>query len=311
MTSRVPLLFSCLIACTVVTATTDVSAQVRGGARTGGAAPQAAAPMPSDPLSGPVVTGAPYSGIAETTITQTLGDGTRIEQRAEAKFYRDSAGRVRREQTIIGLGALNPSAQPQTVVTIDPTPGSAFAYTLDPVARTARRVPRAGGAWGVTLNWARRPTTTDAARELERAANQLQGVTSAYFQGLNPQGLAIAPLGIGGRQTREALGTRQIEGVRATGTKATSVIPIGQIGNDRPIEITDERWESPELGVLVYSRFSDPRTGIVEFKLTNIIRAEQSAELFAIPADYTTIPFPITADPTPGARGRGAGGRGQ
>jgi hypothetical protein len=310
MTSRISLLLLCIVACTFVTAVTDVSAQVRGGARTGGAAPQAAAAMPSDPLTGPVMAGAPYSGIAQTTITQTLGDGTRIEQRAEARFYRDSVGRVRREQTIMGLGALNPSAQPQTVVTIDPTPGGPFAYTLDPAARTARRVPRAGGGYGLTINWVR-PATTDRARELERAANKLQGVNSAYFQMLNPQGLAIAPLGIGGMQTREALGTRQMEGVRVTGTKATSIIAAGQIGNDRPIEITDERWESPELGLLVYSRFSDPRTGIVEFKLTNITRAEQSAELFTVPADYTTIPFPVTVEPNPGARGRGAGGRGQ
>ena len=94
---------------------------------------------------------------------------------------------------------------------------------------------------------------------------------------------------VGARQAEESLGTRQIEGVRATGRKTTSTIAAGQIGNDRPIDITDERWESPDLKVLIYSRFSDPRTGVVEYKLTNINRAEPSPDLFTVPADYTIL----------------------
>ena len=86
------------------------------------------------------------------------------------------------------------------------------------------------------------------------------------------------------KQTEESLGTRQIEGVKATGRKTTTIIPTGQIGNDRPIEITDERWESPELKMLVYSRNSDPRTGVVEYRLTNINRSEPPADLFMVPA---------------------------
>jgi hypothetical protein len=105
------------------------------------------------------------------------------------------------------------------------------------------------------------------------------------------QGVGLARRGtpVGAKQAEESLGTRQIEGVRATGRKTTSTIPAGQIGNDRPIEITDEQWESPDLKLLIYSRFSDPRTGVVEFKLTNINRAEPPADLFAVPPDYTIL----------------------
>jgi hypothetical protein len=80
-----------------------------------------------------------------------------------------------------------------------------------------------------------------------------------------------------------------MEGVKVTGRRTTSVIPVGEIGNDRPIEITDERWESPELRLLIYSRFSDPRTGVVEYRLTNVVRAEPQADLFSIPSDYTVL----------------------
>jgi hypothetical protein len=67
------------------------------------------------------------------------------------------------------------------------------------------------------------------------------------------------------------------------------VIAIGEVGNDRPLTITDERWESPALRVLVYSRYVDPRIGTVEYRLKNVRRGEPSRELFAVPAGYTVL----------------------
>lgn len=40
---------------------------------------------------------------------------------------------------------------------------------------------------------------------------------------------------------QESLGTRIIEGVQAEGVRSTTTIPAGAIGNERPIEIVDER----------------------------------------------------------------------
>jgi hypothetical protein len=51
--------------------------------------------------------------------------------------------------------------------------------------------------------------------------------------------------------------------------------------------VVDERWESPELKLLIYSRHSDPRTGVVEYALSNIRRTEPPPDLFVIPPDYT------------------------
>ena len=87
----------------------------------------------------------------------------------------------------------------------------------------------------------------------------------------------------------ESLGTRQIEGLMARGRRTVTTIPVGQIGNDRPIEITDEQWESAELKLLVLSRHHDPRTGDVEYRLTNVSRAEPAFDLFTVPADYTVV----------------------
>lgn len=248
-----------------------------------------------DVLAGPVVTDAPFSADATTTVTQVLGDGTRIEQTTSARFYRDRAGRVRREQTILGLGPLNAGGNIQTI-TIDPDPGDGTAYTLDPTTRTARRVPRI--AIPLPGNMMTR-TNTGTIIVAGRVGTPLGGVG-------------------GGSPSEEILGARQFEGVRALGRKTTRVIPTGQIGNNRPIEITDERWESPELRMLLYSRNSDPRTGVVEYRLSNINRAEPPADLFVIPSDYTMnqpplpppAPAPPARAPLPPGGGSARGGRG-
>jgi hypothetical protein len=96
-------------------------------------------------------------------------------------------------------------------------------------------------------------------------------------------------LGLGAAAKEEPLGKTRIAGVEALGRRVTMTIPVGVFGNDRPFDIVDERWESPDLKLLVYSRSSDPRTGVVEYRLTNIRRAEPPSELFVVPQDYTIV----------------------
>src|SRR4026207_2581507 len=90
--------------------------------------------MSLDAATSAVVTGQPCSAEGVTKITQTLADGTRIEREVRSKFYRDSAGRVRREQNILGLDSLLGAtiSEQQTAITIsDPVAG--VVYSLDPV----------------------------------------------------------------------------------------------------------------------------------------------------------------------------------
>jgi hypothetical protein len=87
----------------------------------------------------------------------------------------------------------------------------------------------------------------------------------------------------------ESLGKRTIEGVEAEGTRTTINIPVGRVGNDRPLEIVSERWYSPELQVVILSSHKDPFAGENVYRLTNITRAEPAASLFEVPADYTAV----------------------
>jgi hypothetical protein len=302
----------CVLGLVAVTAGTNVAeSQERGrGGRSGGVAnsePQAPwqrvdalvqslnVRSAQDGLAGPVVAGAPFSADATTTVTQILGDGTRIEQRTTTKLFRDGTGRVRREQTVIGLDRLNGSNDPQTTVTFDTVPGDPMPFLLDVTSRTARRVGRgvfwlSGDTGGV-----RSYTVSTGAGVARRAVRT----------GLEPGPATPIPNDV--KPTEEQLGTRLFDGIKATGHRTTTIIPTDRIGNDKPIQITNEEWESPELRTIVYSRFSDPRTGVVEYRLTGITRNEPRADLFSVPPDYTVIE---TAAPGLRIGGVGRGGSG-
>jgi hypothetical protein len=91
-----------------------------------------------------------------------------------------------------------------------------------------------------------------------------------------------------GNVRTEKLEAKEIEGVRAEGTRTVMTIPAGSMGNVQPIEIVNERWLSPELQVVLLTRRYDPRFGETVYRLTNIVRGEPSADLFKVPADFKT-----------------------
>ena len=48
-----------------------------------------------------------------------------------------------------------------------------------------------------------------------------------------------------------------------------------------------------ELGLVMYMRYSDSRSGDVEYELTNVRRADPPADLFVVPTDYTLGTCPL------------------
>lgn len=93
----------------------------------------------------------------------------------------------------------------------------------------------------------------------------------------------------------EELGTQNIEGVDAEGTRTVTTIPAGAIGNERSIEITYEKWYSKELQLVVMSKHNDPRFGEQTYRLTNIVRSEPDPSLFTLPNGYKLITEPSGA----------------
>ena len=226
-----------------------------------------------------LVKGAPYSAQAVTEMTQILSDGNRIVNSSSAAVYRDGEGRTRREQTLKAIGAFSASGESFKTISInDPVAG--VAYVLEPHSHTARKIQglrvEAGTAAGFEVS---------AAGEGNFTFNRTPGGEVQLRRG-------TVEAKVREEKTRnefrnEDLGTQTIEGVNAVGTKTTITIPAGQIGNERAIEIVDERWFSPDLKTVVMTRHSDPRSGEVIYRLTNINRVEPDHSLFEVPSDYT------------------------
>jgi hypothetical protein len=210
--------------------------------------------------SGKVVKGAPFSATATSETSQTLPDGTVIHRTTTSTLYRDSQGRSRREVSFSGFGPLTTTGKPRTMIMInDPVAGAHYMLNAEEkVAHKMKMRTREGGG----------PAGKGTA-----------------FEGKMQHRMAKEEAA--GEVTKESLGTQSINGVSAEGTRITHTIPVGRIGNDRPINIVFERWYSPDLQMVVKSTRSDPRFGTTTYTMTNVQRTEPTAALFTVPSDYT------------------------
>jgi hypothetical protein len=198
-----------------------------------------------------VVKGSPYSAQFSTENTQVLADGTRITRKSNGSVYRNSEGRTRREQTVSALGPIPIEGEPKQLIFINDPVGGAH-YVLDVQEHNARKLPLKDGP----------PEGAKLPREFEDSPDPV---------------------------TTTSLGQHDIEGIMAEGTRSTITIPVGRVGNDRPLEVVSERWYSPELQVVVLSKHNDPFSGENVYRLTGISRAEPALKLFEIPTDFKII----------------------
>jgi hypothetical protein len=99
----------------------------------------------------------------------------------------------------------------------------------------------------------------------------------------------------------EDLGKQSIGGMETVGTRETTVIPTGAIGNNSPLLTNREFWYSPQLGVNLISRRQDPRFGTQIFEVTAIALGEPDAKLFAIPGGSKILDLrkPLEISPEP------------
>jgi len=87
----------------------------------------------------------------------------------------------------------------------------------------------------------------------------------------------------------ENLGDETIDGIHVTGTRVTTTIPAGKMGNEKPITVTSERWYSPELKATVVTKQDDPWAEELKPELKNVTTAEPDAARFSVPADYKIV----------------------
>jgi len=221
------------------------------------------------------VTGQPYSGEMETEHTQTLSNGTHINQKRDvSRMYRDSQGRTRTER-FLSPPLLQPEAAkeqgPRLVQIYDPVEG--YSYTLETRTHIAHRV-------------ALQTLPEAPARKAQPSADPANG---------QPALPPLGRLGAGANNPRrpnmkrEPLGKEMIDEIEAEGWRTTITTAAGAIGNDKPITHVCETWHATELQILVLSKCTDPRSGHSTMRLKNLDRSEPDPSLFMVPSDYTIV----------------------
>ncbi len=155
-------------------------------------------------LSGSVVKDVPFSAQVSIETEQVLADGTHISRKTGGSLYRASLGRLR-EQLALPLPPPMPASAEIGSIVILSDPSTGAHWTLMPAAKTAMKMTMATVSRG--------KTNVDSNRNCR------------VFGGFGDDGSA------------EKLGSQNMEGVTATGTRFTHSIPAGQLGNDQPLQL--------------------------------------------------------------------------
>lgn len=277
---------------------------------------------------------APFSADTVSESIQTLADGNRIVRTTTGKFYRNSAGRIRREMTGGSGGIMGGADGFGPGVSIMDRTG--FRYMLDDGMKTAQQIPLLPMK-ELSIVRTVAPLTDEQKKAIEKLRSEIKmpeggkltDEQKAELEKLHiklkdiQRSFSVTGGGEGGGfghprnfhervakfETRtEELGTRNVEGVEATGTRKITTIPANAIGNERPIEIVYERWFSKALGVVVYSKNTDPRFGEQTYRLINIVRSEPEPSLFNLPQGYKVITENLVGPTYPiSTSGRGTG----
>jgi hypothetical protein len=226
--------------------------------------------------------GAPFCATITTEHTQAFADGNRIHTTDSSSVCRDGEGRTRREASLNLLGAAAQNPAPKLVTIVDTVAG--YRYMLDSESKIAHRAP-IGPSPKMTVR--------------DRGPGE-KGEHVMLYQSMGTAGPGIA---VGGNMafkrtsrgpddpapTTENLGDQTIDGLHATGTRMTTTIPAGEMGNEQQILVTSERWYSSELKAAIMTKHTDPWAGELKTQFSNVNASEPDASLFRVPAEYKIV----------------------
>jgi hypothetical protein len=245
------------------------------------------------------VKGAPFCGTIATEHTQVFADGNRIHTSENSSLCRDSDGRIRREASLNLMGAAAQVPETKIVTIIDPVAG--YRYMLDSNTKTARRMPISGPEGPPAKQAsAGSPAAKDGPVMIFRTEGGGGPGQDVFYQ--KPFVTRDGQASDDHSAATENLGDQSFDGIHATGTRMTTTIPSGKMGNDQPITVTTERWYSPELKATVMTKHSDPWAGEVKTQLTSVSTSQPDASLFAVPSDYKIVDdkaMPLMLPPLP------------
>jgi len=242
------------------------------------------------------VQGSPFCATVVNEHNQMFADGNKIHTTENSALCRDGQGRTRRESQLNLLGAVPQGDSPKFITIVDPV--AKVRYVLDTRAKVARKsslaagapMPPPGGMPKSGQNVMIYNSTGGPAGAGGAVAGQTMFVRKTMMHGDQPPA------------DSESLGDQMINGIHATGTRMTTTIAAGKMGNEQPINVVSEEWYSPELKTMMRTKHTDPWAGELTTQLTNVNTSEPDASLFLVPSDYKVIedgaePFMLKLQP--------------
>ena len=232
------------------------------------------------------VKGLPFSAEAVSESVQTLADGNKIARKWTTKIYRSSDGRTRREGSDVPGMAFGTPLAIAPAITVVGSDGNGVitdgqmnvkklrTFKVEGEDVVVADAPAAAPGEDVKIFVRRQGGSGEAMAAPAIAAGPVA------IARVDPSDTIV--LADRANSKTEQLGVQSFDGINAEGTRTTTTIPAGAIGNERPIEIVYERWYSNELKALMYSKHSDPRFGEQTYRLTNIVRSEPDPALFQL-----------------------------
>ncbi len=204
----------------------------------------------------PAISNAPFSAVVVTELTRIMPDGSKQTTWNHRSVARDSAGRVFEERRYF---APHGDVEQTRLAQLDYEDPNAHQMTICfPGARICRTYPFTLQFVPPAQNASLPPTVT------------------------LPNGMTIV---------RENLGHQTIEDVDCIGSRETTTIPAGLIGNEKAQTVVKEFWYSPRLGINVLTKRSDPRVSSIQnFTVTKLSQSEPDPAIFAPPAGFTVRP---------------------
>jgi hypothetical protein len=220
-----------------------------------------------------------YTAELKTTRVQVLADGTTITTEGSEIRASDSQNRE-----LFSSTRTIPRGDQQTSVTNahadDPVEGTQTTWNSQSKVAHVIKLPsqdQRHGCWVSQSGQLHMSYGTGNASLLNRGKGE--GTGSISNAASIPHPTHLTP-------KAEDLGTTTIQGIEADGHRFTTVIPAGQIGNDRQLVRVSESWMAPGFNFALRSTYEDPQSGKSTTEVVNLDLSEPPLSTFQPPDDY-------------------------
>ncbi len=200
----------------------------------------------------PPIPNAPFSATLDTEATKYTADGATMTFVNERHIARDTQGRIYEERWLLVPKNGNVKSTMNWIQIAGPKQRT--LYNCSPQRHICELL------------------VYDSASDLA-AASPRKG-----FSRILPDGK--------GNVSWEDLGNRNIAGIETVGSRETTTMNAGTMGNDQPLTSMREYWHSDQLGINLLSIRSSPMFGKQTFTISDITAAEPDAQLFELPTGY-------------------------